>query len=150
MPVSATHPVSLPQAESGANPPQGAQTPARLAPVPEHGRERRRSGRRARARDRLMDRATQPNRPSAALVGVDNIENLLMFVDDDLRETALSIHHIEAYLLRVLGLLEASEIRRRDVTALTGDTDILDHVDQLNETLESLRRRLARLGARMK
>lgn len=121
----------------------------RLTAVP-NPPERRASGRRARARDRLMDRATQPQAPNARLVGVENVENLLLFVDDDLRETALAIHRIEAFLLRTLGLLEAEDLRRQDVIEVASDTSVLDHVDQLNETLESLRRRLARLAARMR
>ncbi|MCA9651037.1 MAG: hypothetical protein H6712_24610 [Myxococcales bacterium] len=127
-----------------------AEAPARLCAVPDHGPERRRSGRRARARDRLMDRATQAPTHSAALEGVDNVENLLLFVDDDLRETALAIHHIEAFLVRTLGLLESDDLRREDVVSVAGDTTVLDHVDMLNETLESLRRRLARLASRMR
>ncbi len=122
----------------------------RLSAVPDEGAERRRSGRRARARDRLMDRATRPYPQNAALIGVDNIENLLLFVDDDLRETALAIHRIEQFLLRALGLLEAPKLRREDVQAVATDTNVLDHLDMLNETLESLRRRLAKLSARMR
>lgn len=97
-----------------------------------------------------MDRATRPHPQNAALIGVSNVENLLLFVDDDLRETALAIHHIERFLLRTLGLLEAPTLRREDVQSVAGDTSVLDHIDMLNETIESLRRRLARLSARMK
>ncbi|MCX4243539.1 hypothetical protein [Paraliomyxa miuraensis] len=121
----------------------------RLKAVPD-APERRGSGRRARARDRLMDRANELHAPHPRLRGVANVENLLMFVDDDLRETALAIHRIEQFLLRTLGLLEAQDLRREHVLEVAGDTSVLDHVDQLNETLESLRRRLARLAARMK
>lgn len=97
-----------------------------------------------------MDRASQPQVPHPRLSGVENVENLLLFVDDDLRETALAIHHIEEFLLRTLGLLETSDLRREHVAEVAGDTSVLDHVDQLNETLESLRRRLARLASRMR
>lgn len=97
-----------------------------------------------------MDRATRPYPQNAALVGVENVENLLLFVDDDLRETALAIHHIEHFLVRTLGLLEAPALQREDVCAVASDTTVLDHLDMLNETLESLRRRLAKLSARMK
>lgn len=130
--------------------PSTAEAAPRLAAVPDRGPERRRSGRRARARDRLMDRGTRPYPQNAALIGVDNIENLLLFVDDDLRETALAIHKIEAFLLRALGLLESQTLRREHVHEVASDTSVLDHVDLLNETLESLRRRLAKLAARMK
>jgi hypothetical protein len=163
MSVPATHPAAFPgtepastkasrtpQASDLARPPKGPATAPHLAAVPDDGPERRASGRRARARDRLMDRATQAHVPHAQLVGVENVENLLLFVDDDLRETALAIHRIEEFLLRTLGLLEAKDLRREDVHEVAVDTSVLDHVDLLNETLESLRRRLARLAARMR
>lgn len=152
MSAPATHPAVLPGTEpaSTTKPTKGAATASHLAAVPDEGPERRGSGRRARARDRLMDRATQTHVPHANLMGVENVENLLLFVDDDLRETALAIHRIEEFLLRTLGLLEATDLRREDVREVASDTSVLDHVDQLNETLESLRRRLARLAARMR
>lgn len=147
MSVPATDPAAFLGPESAPTSPS-AEGP-RLTAVPSPP-DRRASGRRARARDRLMDRATQPHAPNPRLTGVENVENLLLFVDDDLRETALAIHHIEAFLLRTLGLLEAEDLRREDVHEVAGDTSVLDHVDLLNETLESLRRRLARLAARMR
>lgn len=112
--------------------------------------DRRSSGRRARLRDRLMDRATQAYAPNSALRGVDNIGNLMLFVDDDLRETALSMTRIEGYLTRTLDALESSGLGRKDVLALASDTEVLEHLDQLNETLESLRRRLAKVAGEMK
>jgi hypothetical protein len=156
MSVPASHSAAVPGTEPASSKP-AATKPTRtstgtphLAAVPDEGLDRRGSGRRARARDRLMDRATRAHTPNARLLGVENVENLLLFVDDDLRETALAIHRIEGFLLRTLGLLEAEDLRREDVREVAGDTSVLDHVDQLNETLESLRRRLARLAARMR
>ena len=124
-------------------------SPHHAAPTPDAS-ERRASGRRARARDRLMDRATLSYSPNNALRGVDNIGNLMLFVDDDLRETALAITRIEAYLTRTLSALESPDLRRQDLQALAADADVLDHLDGLNETLESLRRRLAKLAAEMR
>lgn len=149
MTIPATDPNAFRGPSTGSSPSQ-PETPAHLSAVPDPDPNRRISGRRARARDRLMDRAHRMQEPNTALVDVHNVENLLLFVDDDLRETALAIHHIEQFLLRTLGLLEASELRREDVNAVARDTSVLDHVDMLNETLESLRRRLAKLAARMK
>jgi hypothetical protein len=111
--------------------------------------ERRRSGRRARARDRLMDRATSDYPANAALGGVRDLENLLLFVDDDFRETALAITRIEEYLTRTLAMLESTDLRREHVHAAAHDPSVLDHLDLLNETVESLRRRLARLCSSM-
>jgi len=112
--------------------------------------DRRRSGERTRARDRLMDRATQPYTPNQAITGLDDIENLMLFIDDDLRETALSLARIEGFLVRTLALLETREIRREQVQVLAADPAVLDHLDGLTETLESLRRRLAKLAGRLR
>lgn len=97
-----------------------------------------------------MDRATREYAPNSALRGVADLETTLLFVDDDLRETALSLGHIEGYLMRMLGMLEQPGLSRADVLELASDRKVLDHVDQLNETLESLRRRLAKLAGRMR
>jgi hypothetical protein len=112
--------------------------------------ERRDSGKRARARDRLMDRATRPYPKNESLRRVENVENLLLFIDDDLRETALAMERVEGYLIRTLDLLERKDLARRDVQALANDTTVLEHVDMLNETLESLRRRMARLASTLR
>jgi hypothetical protein len=109
--------------------------------------DRRGSGRRARARDRLMDRASQPYSPSPALAQVKQVENLLLFIDDDLRETALSMERIERYLLSTLDMLEGDVLIREQVEALATDEEVLEQIDLLNENLESLRRRVARLAA---
>jgi hypothetical protein len=114
------------------------------------GDERRTSGRRARARDRLLDRGSQPTQVGEPLERVRDIENLLLFVDDDIRETALSMQRIEEFLTRTMQTLDHPQLRREHVLALAGDKRVLDHLDRLSETLESLRRRLARLSASMK
>lgn len=117
---------------------------------PEPDLERRNSGSRARARDRLMDRASSSAVPQAVLASVENIGNLMLFLDDDLREAALAITQLEQYLVRALGVLESSDLSRRDVQGVASDVDVLDQLDHLNETLESLRRRLAKLASQMR
>ena len=112
--------------------------------------DRRRSGSRTRARDRLMDRATRPYPKSEALTQARGGENLVLFIDDDLRETALAMQNIEGYLVQALGLLESPKLTRDQVHVVAADTRVLDHVDQMVETLESLRRRLARLAASLR
>ncbi|NVB37724.1 hypothetical protein G6O69_07755 [Pseudenhygromyxa sp. WMMC2535] len=109
--------------------------------------DRRGSGRRARARDRLMDRASQSYTPNPALSRVKHVENLLLFIDDDLRETALSMERIERYLVSTLDVLEGDALDRNVVQELATDLSVLDQIDMLTETLESLRRRMARLAA---
>src|SRR5690606_21936179 len=102
------------------------------------GRERRRSGNRSRARDRLMDRATRDYPETDVFRGVRNAENLLLFIDDDLRETGMALGHVESYLIEILRMLESPRVRREDVHALATDTRVLDHVDMLVENLETL------------
>jgi hypothetical protein len=97
-----------------------------------------------------MDRGTRSCPRGEALSGVDNVENLLLFVDDDLRETALALGKIEGYLVDTLGLLERSEIKREQVQALASHADVLDDLDHLCATLESLRRRMAKLALNLK
>lgn len=97
-----------------------------------------------------MDRGVQANAVNPALAGVRNIENLLLFVDDDLRETALAITRIEHFLTRTLNTLESEDLRRDHVKQLASDPLVLDHLDMLGETLESLRRRLAKLSSSMR
>lgn len=97
-----------------------------------------------------MDRGSQPHPSSPALGNLRNIENLMLFVDDDLRETALALTRIEGFLARTLQMLESPRLKREDVADVAGDRTVLEHVDHLNETLESLRRRLSTLYANMK
>lgn len=121
-------------------------TDAQGSENPIGGSDRRISGRRARARDRLMDRANTPYSPSPALAQVGQVENLLLFIDDDLRESALSMERIERYLVSTLDMLEGDSLNRAEVDALAGNGEVLDQIDQLNESLENLRRRVARLA----
>jgi hypothetical protein len=114
--------------------------------MPEDTSDRRISGRRARGRDRLMDRANSDYSPNPALAQVRDVENLLLFIDDDLRETALAMERIEKYLLSTLGVLDAETLDRREIHSLATDSSVLDQVDLLNETLENLRRRMVRLA----
>ncbi len=113
--------------------------------------ERRGSGRRSRARDRLLDRGSHPTEvPAGTLMRVRDIENTLLFIDDDLRETALAMTRIEDFLTRTMQTLESPQVCREHVHALASEVGVLDHLDQLSETLESLRRRLGRLSTTMK
>jgi hypothetical protein len=113
--------------------------------------DRRRSGPRRRMRDRLLDRGSRPTEvPPGALARVRDIENLLLFIDDDLRETALALVRIEDFLGGALETLGDPDVRREHILSLASNANVLDHIDQLSETLESLRRRLAKLSSSMK
>jgi hypothetical protein len=97
-----------------------------------------------------MDRATRAYPRTDALAEADRVGNLLLFIDDDLRETALALERIERYLVATLSMLEREELSRGEVQRLATDMGVLDQVDMLNETLESLRRRMARLAGNLK
>lgn len=94
-----------------------------------------------------MDRANNDYSPNPALAQVRDVENLLLFIDDDLRETALAMERIEKYLLSTLGVLDSETLDRGEIHSLASDTSVLDQVDMLNETLENLRRRMLRLAS---
>ena len=134
--------------------PAVAATPGQVSipsPAPsEGGAERRQSGTRARARDRLMDRATRPSPESDALSHVRGLQNLVLFIDDDLRETGMALGKVEGYLVEILKLIEQPRITREDVHALAADTQVLEHVDTLVESLETLRGRLGKLAVSLR
>lgn len=140
--------------QPGPNPSLVAVEALGVAPVQvsrtDEGANRRQSGGRARARDRLMDRATRTYPVSETLSHARGVENLVLFIDDDLRETGLALGSVETYLVEVLKLLEAPKMTREEVHALAADTQVLDHVDMLVETLETLRRRLAKLASSLR
>jgi hypothetical protein len=96
-----------------------------------------------RARDRIV---LGDSLGPKALASRAELQNLLLFVDDDLRETALAIGGIESFLLQALALLEREDISRDELAALAGDADVLERIDSLAETLISLRRRLGRIA----
>lgn len=97
-----------------------------------------------------MDRATRTYPVSETLSHARGVENLVLFIDDDLRETGLALGSVETYLVEILKLLEAPKMSREEVHALAADTQVLDHVDMLVETLETLRRRLAKLASSLR
>jgi hypothetical protein len=97
-----------------------------------------------------MDRATRDYPETDVFRGVRNAENLLLFIDDDLRETGMALGHVESYLIEILRMLESPRVRREDVHALATDTRVLDHVDMLVENLETLRRRMTKLATSLR
>jgi hypothetical protein len=98
----------------------------------------------------MMDRASRDYPESDALRGVRGVENLVLFIDDDLRETGMALGHVEAYLVEILRMLESPRIKREDVHALASDTRVLDHIDMLVENLETLRRRMTKLATSLR
>src|SRR5438046_194609 len=91
-----------------------------------HGR---RSGR--RMRDRMVEREGTAN-PRLRRY---ELQYLLLFVDDDLRETALALGGIESFLAHALALLERADVAPGELAALADDGEVLDKLDSLGDTL---------------
>jgi hypothetical protein len=102
---------------------------------------------RRRLRDRLLEREGTAN---PALPARASLQNQLLLIDDDLRETALALGGIEAFLKRALLLLEDERVTAVDLAKLAESGDTLDRLDTLAETLTGLRRRLIAIASEMR
>ena len=94
---------------------------------------------RRRLRDRLVERDGTSNPLFAER---HELANLMLLIDDDLRETALALGGIDRFLADALALLESEQVSARALAELASRGDILDKIDTLTETLSDLRRRL--------
>ena len=107
--------------------------------------ERRLTPRR-RSRDRLPDRETT----NPALSQHFELKNLLLFLDDDVRESAKAIGRVEKYLAQAMGLIDASEVSADELDALAGEQAIFDDLHVLVDTLGSLRARMAKVASTLR
>ena len=103
----------------------------------------RRSTPRRRARDRIasLDRTNNPTLKRSA-----STANLVLLVEDDLRETALALGAIEKYLASAMLQLENPAVTSADLSSLAGDSEVGGRVDALGDSLSELRRRLGQLA----
>jgi hypothetical protein len=101
---------------------------------------------RRRARDRLAARERTENR---TLCAKNDLRNLILFIDDDLRETASAIGDIEGYLVRALRLMEKEDVTPDELRGLAGDNGLDAQIDGLSETLTSLRRRIGQVAEKL-
>ncbi len=97
-----------------------------------------------RARDRIVLREWTLG---PGLQSRHELQNLLLFVDDDVRETFATLANIERFLLDALAILDRDDVQPEDLRTLAGDGEVLERLDYLSETLQSLRRRLGTLAA---
>ena len=100
-------------------------------------REGTRTGAGRRARDRILSGQTQP---SPTLRDRHELKNLILFLGDDLRESALAVGSIEAFLLRAQQLLERPDISPSELKSLVDDDSVIERFDLLWDALSSLRR----------
>lgn len=96
-----------------------------------------RTGLGRRARDRIL--SGQPAL-SPAIRGRYELANLILFLGDDLRESALALSGIESFLLEAQRLLEAPDLTAERLRALVEDPDLAARIDLLWDALSSLRR----------
>ncbi len=106
----------------------------------------RRSTPRRRLRDRLPDRETT----NPALSQRFELRNLLLFLDDDVRESGKALGRVEKYLARALALLDAGEVRVDELEALSDEQSIFDDLHTLVDTLGSLRARMGKVATTLR
>jgi hypothetical protein len=109
--------------------------------------ERRIPPRGRRLRDRLASREGTSNPTLAARY---ELQNLLLLVDDDLRETALALGAIEQFLGSALSLLEHKDVTAEEIGRLAGDGEVVERIDTLTDALDQLRRRLGAVASALK
>ena len=96
-----------------------------------------RTGLGRRVRDRILAGDTAP---SPRLREHRFLENRILFLADDLRESALAVGGIEAFLVRAQRLLEDPELTAEQLRILLDDHEVLSRIDLLADALASLRR----------
>jgi hypothetical protein len=106
----------------------------------------RRSTPRRRTRDRLPDRETT----NPLLSQRFELKNLLLFLDDDVRESAKAMVRVERYLGKALALLDAEQVDAAQLDALAGEQAIFDDLHTLVDTLGSLRARMGKVASTLR
>jgi len=106
----------------------------------------RRSTPRRRTRDRLPDRETS----NPALAQHADLRNLLLFLDDDVRESGKALVRVEQYLARALALLDDGEVTADQLDVLASEQAIFDDLHTLVDTLGSLRGRMGKVASTLR
>ena len=100
-----------------------------------------------RLRDRLVERDGITN-PSFS--ERHELSNLLLLVDDDLRQTARGLGAVDAFLAEAADLLERDGVEAADLAELATDGEVLDRLDELQETVSGLRKKLLILASQLR
>jgi hypothetical protein len=106
----------------------------------------RRSTPRRRTRDRLPDRETT----NPSLSQHFELRNLLLFLDDDVRESAKALVRVEKYLGRAMALLDDGEVTADALDTLSDEQAIFDDLHTLVDTLGSLRSRMGKVASTLR
>jgi hypothetical protein len=102
--------------------------------------EGERTGTGRRARDRILAGDTLPG---PAIRGRVDLQNLILFLGDDLRECALAVGGIEAFLVRAQRVLEKPDLTPAELRAIVDDRLVVERFELLADALGSLRRSMA-------
>jgi hypothetical protein len=102
--------------------------------------------RRSAPRRRLRDRIASLDRTSNQALRRHDLANHVLLVEDDLRETALALGRVEAYLTRAMNAIESPSLSRDELAALAEARDIVDDVETLADSLANLRQRMRRIA----
>jgi len=100
-------------------------------------REGERTGTGRRARDRILAGQTSP---SAIISAERQLDNYVLFLADDLRESALAVGGIESFLLRAKRILEKPDVSVDELHELADDREVEERFELLADALGSLRR----------
>jgi hypothetical protein len=95
---------------------------------------------------RLHDRLAAHETHNPKLTERSEVSNLLLLIDDDLRETAETMGVIDGFLAESLRLLESRDVTPASLLRLSADEDLMAQIDRLQETLATLRRRFGALA----
>lgn len=96
-----------------------------------------RTGLGRRARDRILSGQTAP---APILKDRYELQNMILFLGDDLRESALAVGGIEAFLLRAQQVLEKPDLTVDELRELLEDDRVIERMDLLSDAISSLRR----------
>ncbi len=97
-------------------------------------------------RDMLPERETK----NPKLAASTELKNLLLFLDDDVRESGKALVRVEKYLGRTLALLDATEVSSDDLRELAKEQEIFDDLHTLVDTLASLRARMGKVASSLR
>jgi hypothetical protein len=105
-------------------------------------KEGERTGAGRRARDRILAGQTSP---SAIIRSRRELENLILFLADDLRESAMAVGGIESFLVRAQRALEKPDLTLVELHAIADDREVDERFELLADALGSLRRSMKQI-----
>ena len=106
--------------------------------------------RRANPRRRQSDRLPERQTTNPVLKGKAELKNLLLFLDDDVRESGKALVRVEKYLQRALALLDGKEVDGDELHALAREQAIFDDLHTLVDTLASLRTQMGKVASSLR